>query len=104
MQNKLEDKKRKLQSFGLTLQPTPIVVGKNLDEVTSCYLFVDDHHYEAATPLKLVDMCFKIIHAQHFLYPYEAEQVWYLIQHGIYDIHTKWDKNFTSVSTVLASM
>lgn len=55
LKEKLEERKKKLSAFGLTLQPTPVIVGKTLSEVTNCYLLVDDHMYEVPTPLKAVE-------------------------------------------------
>lgn len=104
IKEKIEERKKKLLGFGLTLQPTPILVGSTLDEITNCYVLVDDHMYEVPTPLKAVDLCFKIIHSQHLLYSREAEQVWMLIQIGLYGINTEWDKNFTAVNTLLSCL
>lgn len=104
LKEKIDERKKKLSAFGLTLQPIPIIVGSSLDEITNCYVLVDDHMYEVPTPLKAVDLCFKTIHSQHLLYSAEAEQVWMLIQIGIYNIHTQWDKNYTSVNTLLSSL
>lgn len=104
IQNTLEERKRKLSAFGLTFQPTPVAVGQNLETIDTAYVFIDDHLHQIPTLLKAVDLTFKIIHSQHFQYPFEAEQVWYLIQFALYELRTKWDKNFTAVSLLLADL
>lgn len=104
IKHKIEERKRKLIAFGLTLQPLPTAVGETLQSIESAYVFLDDHIYEAPTLLKAVDLTFKIVHAQHLLYTHEAEQVWYVIQLGLFNIKTEWDKNYVSVTQLLSDL
>lgn len=99
----LEAKRAKLASFGLTLQPTPVFVGE-LNNITAAYVVVDDVLLSTPTALKAVDLCFKVIHALHTEYPVEAEQVWMLLQWGLYNIRTEYDKSFVSVNIVLSDL
>ncbi|KAF5275989.1 hypothetical protein FQA39_LY00785 [Lamprigera yunnana] len=75
----LSEKINKLKGFGLTLQPTPIIVGHYLTHITALYVVLDQHLFQVPTILEAIDVCFKIIHTLHACYPVEAEPVWLLI-------------------------
>lgn len=60
--------------------------------------------YEVSTPLKAVDVCFKIIHAVHALYSIEAEQIWLILQKAVYNIDTCWDKNYVAVNNIVSQL
>lgn len=83
------------------MQLLPIAVGETLQNIETTYVFIDDHVYEAPTPLKAVDLTFKIIDAEELLYSHEAKQVWYVIQLRLFNIITDWDKNYVSVNQLL---
>lgn len=89
--------------MGLTVQPFVIVVG-DLEEGIQSYVSVDATLYKLESALKALDVCFKAIHALNAKYPPEAEQVWLLIQRGIFEIVTKWDKQIPSVTAILSSL
>ncbi|KAF2890236.1 hypothetical protein ILUMI_15937, partial [Ignelater luminosus] len=103
LNNVLEAKRAKLAGFGLTLQPTPVFVGE-LNNITAAYVIVDDLLLSTPTALKAVDLCFKVIHALHTEYPVEAEQVWMLLQWGLYNIRTEYDKSYVSVNIILSDL
>lgn len=100
----IDARAQKLKKFGLTLQPTPVIVGGNLDEIEAAYVCVDSHLFPVSTALKAVDICFKIIHAVHACYPFEAEAIWIAIQKAIYNLTTPWDKKLTTVNVFLQEL
>lgn len=93
-------KKIKLLSFGASLQPTPIIIEKKTS--FECYVYVDNQFYPVSTPLRAVDITFKIIHILNALYPTEAEQIWLLLHKAVYKLDTAWDKQFTCVMSLLS--
>lgn len=103
LKSAIEIQKTKLKSYDLTFQPTPVVVGENLRDITSCYIAFDDIFYKIPTIAKTIDICFKLTHVLKANYPYEAGQLWLIVQRGIYGLKTEWDSNFVGVETILRS-
>ncbi|XP_031332459.1 uncharacterized protein LOC116162857 [Photinus pyralis] len=100
----VEAKVNKLDKFGLTLQPTPVLIGEEISTIRDSYVYVSGHLYQVSTPIKAIDICFKVIHAVHALYPYESETVWLLLQKCLYGIISEWDKNFISVNLLMQDL
>ncbi|KAJ1523151.1 hypothetical protein ONE63_001044 [Megalurothrips usitatus] len=100
MKTVLEARKLKLQKFGLTDQPLPIIVGP-LEKIERCLVKFDSCEYIVESPLKAIDVAFKSFHALHATYPAESEPMWLFLQKGIYKFKTKWDRHFDSVENVV---
>ncbi|CAH1110926.1 unnamed protein product [Psylliodes chrysocephalus] len=100
----VNNKVEKLQKLGLCVQPLVIVVGPSNTEIQSVYVRIDQHMFPMPSCLKALDICFKSFHALHAEYARESEQIWTFIQQGIYKLHTKWDKSFTGVNSLLADL
>ncbi|KYM97728.1 hypothetical protein ALC62_11588, partial [Cyphomyrmex costatus] len=92
LQRELQTRQDKLANFHLTAQPLPIIVGSNIDTIESCYVSVNDILYKVDTPLRAVDLCFKIFHVMNASYPPEAETAWTFIEQLVY----KFPKTKTS--------
>lgn len=89
MEIRMTFRKKKYVTHGLTEQPFPIIVG-SFDNITACYVAVNDICYKVENPLKAIDITFKIITTlDDARYPPEAANVWDFISAGIYDISTK---------------
>ncbi|KYQ46570.1 hypothetical protein ALC60_14429 [Trachymyrmex zeteki] len=80
LQRELQTRRDKLASFHLTAQPLPIIVGSNINTIESCYVSVNDILYKVDTPLRAIDLCFKIFHVMNASYPPEAETAWTFIE------------------------
>lgn len=87
-----------------TLQPFPAVVKNTATGSPQSYVVIDTLRYTADTPLKAVDTCFKIYHALHAEYPIQSEVVWLLLQKGVYDIDTEWDKNTAKLKNLVSDI
>lgn len=57
--------------------------------------------YNVETPLKAIEVTFKVFHALHTLYTSDAEQLWLLIQQGLFNIKTIYEEQFLSVGLIL---
>lgn len=100
----VERRKAKLLSFGMTLQPFIIIVGSTLKDVTANYVAVNGSLYITSTTTHAVDACFKIIFSLNLKYPFECTTTWHFIQNGLYGLKTPYDKNFTTVSSLLSNL
>lgn len=94
-------KKEKMAAMSLTVQPFVVIVG-DLSEHVSSYVSIDSLTYKVSSTLKAVDICFKAIHVLHAEYPPESAQIWQLIQRAVYDLKTKWDRQFPRVGALLS--
>ena len=81
-----------------------IVVGPTLLDIEASYVAVDDVLYKVATPLKAVDLCFKIFHALNAQYPIESHGAWFFLQTAVYGIKTVYDRESPSVRAIISSM
>lgn len=87
----------------LTLQP--FVVAVSDDDCPRCYVVVEDiRFYEFSNLRKGVDICFKTFQTLNVRYPVECQEIWYLIQKGLYNITTEYDTPSPNVLTILKSV
>lgn len=83
------------------MQPIPVIVGKNLHEITNYYVVINDIKFEAASTLEAVDRSFKSCYSLQLdfstlaLYPLLASQ-----QH-IYGLKGEADINRPTVATFI---
>lgn len=96
-------REQKYVSFGLTAQPLPVIVGE-FHNIQNCFVCIDSIRYNIDTPLKAIDLCFKVYHTLNAQYPKEAEPIWTFLQLYIYEIKTLNDGNFTSVSSLMSEI
>lgn len=87
--------------MNLTMQPFIIVVGPEITAIENVYIRLDTTLYSMPTVLKVLDVLFKIFATFNACYPKECENIWYLIQWGIYEIHTIWDENIPFLCSAL---
>lgn len=87
----------------MTTQPLPVIIGE-LDKITGCYICVNEIRYKVESPLKAVDVCFKIFHALNAEYPKECDSTWMFIQEYMYGITTKFDRKYVAVSSLISDI
>lgn len=102
VQKCISDRKAKLQTLGLQLQP--LVVCVKQDTGNDYLVVIDKIHYSFKSICEAVDCCFKCIHALNAKYPHEAAALWNFIQRGFYKLTTPWDQRFVSVSTLFSDL
>ncbi|KAK3911554.1 Arabinolytic transcriptional activator araR [Frankliniella fusca] len=61
-----------LRSKNQSFQPSIVVVGPSLAEISASYVQIDDERYHMRTPLAAVDTCFKAFFALDAKYPTDA--------------------------------
>lgn len=89
-------------SKNLTLQP--FVVAVSNEDCPRCYVVVEDIRYEFSNLKKGIDIYFKLFQTLNAKYPVECQEIWYLIQKGIYDITTEYDTPSPTVLIILKSL
>ncbi|CAI6374956.1 unnamed protein product [Macrosiphum euphorbiae] len=104
IQETITRKGSKLIEFGQTLQPFVIIVGHSLKEISSYLVVVDNTFYRLNSIIASVDCCFKIFLTLNAEYPVESSGIWYLIQRGLYNLKTPWDKNYTAVNAFMSDV
>jgi len=104
VQETISRKQEKLLGLGHTQQPFIIIVGPTLSEISNYFVVVDDVFYQLNSIIAAVDCCFKTIITFNAEYPVECETIWYFIQKGFYNLHTTFDKNFTTVNTFMSDI
>ncbi|XP_047986882.1 uncharacterized protein LOC125233141 isoform X2 [Leguminivora glycinivorella] len=94
----------KLREMELTLQPSIVIVGPSIKEISGRYIIVNNVRYEVTSIINAVDACFKIIFVLNAQYPAESNNVWQFIQTALYQIKTKYDKIYTTVNTLMTDL
>lgn len=95
-----------MQSFSQPSQPIAVIIGPSFDEIKQCFIVINTFRYEAETPLKAVDLVFKLCNALNIRYPIEVGQLFMFLQRAVYEFETLWDKykNSQLTSSVLATI
>lgn len=88
---KINSRKQALLNRGDTLQPLIVIVGPEINNINSIYVYLDGMKYFMESLLKAVDVCFKLFHALNATYPCTGQQVWNFILRYIYHIYTDFD-------------
>lgn len=99
-------RQEKYEQYGLTAQPVPIWVG-SFQNIDASYVNINDQIYKVESPVKAIDVCFKLYFALEAKYPPEATLPWLLIQKGIYNISESLngeDKKYVSLSLILSEL
>ena len=81
--------KDKYEPFNLQLTPRAIIVGQDKDSIVKSYVRVNAVLFEVESPLRALDITFKIIHALDAQYPKESEREWLFLEKAVYKINLK---------------
>lgn len=93
-------RKAKLKQWNLNLQPFAVMVGPTTDSILQRYIVIDEHFYSVESSLKAIDVTFKSFQALQAVYPPESERTWLFLQRAVYDIGTKYDKQFADAKAM----
>lgn len=99
-----KEKRKKMLQMNLKMQPFIIIVGPEITAIENVYIRLDNILYLMPSVLKALDVLFKMFLTFNACYPKECENFWYLIQWGIYDIHTSYDENIPFLCSALNKM
>lgn len=86
-------------SKGIVLQPRLYIVGEF--EKATAHVYILENRYVFDNAVEGFDVCFQSFFALKEPYPEESKLVWLLAQKMLYDITTSYDKNSSSVDTLV---
>lgn len=101
MEEEIENKRKKLQKFGLTLQPFILVVGPSLTEIQAIFVRIDNVSYKLKTLFKALEICFMSFMVLDLKYPSASEHIWYLLQRTVFDIDLQGDNKIPMICDVI---
>lgn len=78
-----------------------MIVTVDPDYIQDSYVVINDIYYKVETPLKAIDIAFKLTFALDTKYPLECAREWFFLQRAIYKISSTNDKNIAD-ATVLS--
>ncbi|XP_034951260.1 uncharacterized protein [Chelonus insularis] len=90
-----------MHQYGLKVQPYIIGQGATLESVSNFYVIVDKVRYQFDSPLKALDICFKIFFACHAEYPPQSRQIWFFLQLALYKFTTPYDTKYPHLARIL---
>jgi len=100
----LRARETKLIQYGCTFQPLVAIIGPELTCIKQSFVVLGiKKYYEVDTPLKAVDICFKIFHVLHIQYPPECAQLWQFLQRAAYEMprNRRYDPHYSGVEVLL---
>lgn len=100
----LRTREAKLVQYNCTFQPLVAIIGPGLDCIAQSFVVLGvNKYYEVDTPLKAVDICFKIFHVLHIKYPPECAQLWQFLQRAAYEMprNHQYDPHYSTVESLL---
>ncbi|XP_067212132.1 uncharacterized protein [Linepithema humile] len=93
LQTFIQEREKKLIHWNLTMQPYVLVCGSSIEDIDACYVILDrETQFLAQSPIRALDLCFKIIHSAHLNYSPESYRLWRLIQKELYNLTTEFDE------------
>ncbi|KAL0114848.1 hypothetical protein PUN28_006123 [Cardiocondyla obscurior] len=96
----LESRKEKYVKYGLNQGVQSIIVGDDLDNIKHSFVAINDVLYEVETPLKAIDIAFKVTQALDTKYPAECSREWLFLQLAVYEIKTSYDKDISDAKVL----
>lgn len=91
IQREIEAIKIEHAKYGLTLQPSIVVVG-TIDAIEKVFIVANNIKLECQSFLRAIDSVFKFYMVMDCHYNAECQQVWEFLQIYLYNIKTKHDK------------
>lgn len=87
-----------------TCQPVPVIVGDFSTGTLKSFVSCDNILYAVESPLKCIDICYKLYHCLNASYPAESQHTWHFVQKYVYDTTTSYDKTYVSVSELVTEL
>lgn len=87
-------------SVGDAIQPCILIVG-TVSKPLEILVYFDGIKYTFFSPIKALDICFKIFHVFNIEYPIQSFYVWIFVQKTFYNIVNNYDKSCLLVNQVI---
>lgn len=85
---------------GTTVQPFPMVVGPTLTSIHSSYVVVNRRPILLESPLRAVEVAFKIFHALNCKYPIQSQRMWVVLSITLFNIYEESDSHIITLPEV----
>jgi len=82
---------------GTTLQLFPMIVGPTLATIHSSYVVINRRPILLESPLRAVEVAFKIFHALNCSYPIQSQRMWVVLSVALFNIH---EESTTQIMTL----
>ncbi|KAK3918404.1 ATP synthase subunit 4, mitochondrial, partial [Frankliniella fusca] len=93
----IERTKSNCAKVGTPQQPFPVIVGPKENEITECFVVVDDIKYSLDSLLLAFDCAFMVYQVVNCNYPVQASYSWLFVQLALYKLSAKYDARIPSV-------
>lgn len=88
----LDDRAKRYANLSLDVLPVILVVGKEIEKPSSCYVCLYDKIWEFPKPINALNATFQLLMLLNVAYPKDCEHIWLIIQKCVYDITTNQDQ------------
>ena len=100
-EKKLDDMRKICIRQGATLQPYPLIVGPFLSSITSSYVVIDGRLILHESPLRAVEVTFKVYHALNCsYYPIQSQRMWVVLADAVFKIKEPSFQKFLTLPEV----
>lgn len=72
---------------GTIIQPFPMVVSPTLASIHSSYVVINRRPILLESPLRSVEVAFKIFHALNCSYPIQSQRMWVVLSVALFNVH-----------------
>lgn len=96
----IEEMLRRKTNAGEAIQLCLLIVG-TICEPRKYWFFFYGIKYKMFSPIRALDICFKIYHIFNIEYPIQSVNVWLFVQKLYYNIENKYDKSCPLVNQII---
>ncbi|XP_011858711.1 PREDICTED: uncharacterized protein LOC105556239 [Vollenhovia emeryi] len=99
LEETINSRNTKFQERKIIRQPFVIIVGADIDSILHSYVSVNDILYKFESPLRALEVSFKIFFVLNADYSIDSHPLWLLLQKAVYGINTKHDRAVSTMAT-----
>lgn len=85
---------------GTTLQSFPLVVGSTLTSINSSYVVINRRPILLESPLRAIEVAFKIFHALNCSYSIQSQRMWVVLSVVLFNIHEELATHITTLPDI----
>ena len=100
IREKVEFRSDRYRNWNVPVQPCIVLQGPQPYDIKAAYVSLQQQVWEVDSPLRALDLAFKLYQVFNLHYPADCEQLWLVVQKIVYDITTPFDKKLTNVTSI----
>ncbi|XP_011494538.1 PREDICTED: uncharacterized protein LOC105359609 [Ceratosolen solmsi marchali] len=97
---KVEFRSDRYKNWNVAVQPCIVLQGPQPHDIKSAYVSLHQQLWELDSPIRALDLAFKLYQVFNLHYPADCEQLWLVVQKIVYNITTPFDKKLTNVTSI----